>query len=83
MGGPRCALITFAAPAPVVVTAVGPNKGGAGTPVTIDGSGFVVDGTTVHFGETAAEHVGVASPTSINTRAPRRCSTTREPWTSR
>ncbi|MEV0776932.1 IPT/TIG domain-containing protein [Streptomyces sp. NPDC050428] len=61
----------YGGPAPVVVTSVSPNKGGAGTPVKIYGSGFA-DKPAVMFRETAGDNVNYQSPTLITASVPKR-----------
>ncbi|MFE7133260.1 IPT/TIG domain-containing protein [Streptomyces sp. NPDC057638] len=62
--------------APVVVSAVAPDEGTHGDPVTITGSGFA-DGAAVHFGKNPAEgRVHVEPPTQITAHVPRRLPTT-------
>ncbi|WP_405803897.1 IPT/TIG domain-containing protein [Streptomyces sp. NBC_00210] len=58
-------------PAPVVVSAVSPRSGKAGTQVTINGSGFA-QGAAVRFKDTAASSVTVASSTVITATVPSR-----------
>ena len=47
-----------------------PANGGAGTTVTLTGSGFAASGTTVSFGSTAGSIVGTPSNTSLSVTAP-------------
>ncbi|NWF29498.1 IPT/TIG domain-containing protein [Streptomyces sp. PKU-EA00015] len=58
-------------PAPVVVSAVAPRSGKAGTQVTITGSGFA-PGATVWFKDKKADPVTVVSPTAITATVPSR-----------
>ncbi|MCF4135729.1 IPT/TIG domain-containing protein [Streptomyces sp. Tue 6430] len=59
----------YGGPAPVVVSAVSPTSGKAGTLVTISGSGFA-DGATVHFKDKASDSVEFVSTGQITATAP-------------
>lgn len=59
----------YGGPAPVVVSAVSPTSGKAGTSITISGSGFA-GGATVHFKDKASESVKFVSTGQITATAP-------------
>lgn len=61
----------YGGPAPVVVVAVSPDEGKAGTPVNIYGSGFT-EGATVMFRETAGDNPLYKTPTLMTATAPER-----------
>ncbi|WP_433854435.1 IPT/TIG domain-containing protein [Streptomyces kronopolitis] len=68
---PAIAMSQFAygGPAPVVVSSVSPVSGKAGTPVTINGSGFA-QGATVHFKDKASDSVTFVSTGRLIATAP-------------
>ncbi|WP_411136825.1 IPT/TIG domain-containing protein [Streptomyces sp. C10] len=71
-GSLRPARFAYSGPAPVVVSAVSPRSGKAGSQVTIDGSGFA-QGAAVRFKDTAAAGpVTVKSPAQIVATVPSR-----------
>ncbi|MEU9176137.1 IPT/TIG domain-containing protein [Streptomyces sp. NPDC048550] len=73
----------YGGPEPVVVSAVTPSTGKAGTQVTIDGSGFS-PATTVRFKDNVARQATFESDTRITAKVPLRLAdepTTSEPTT--
>lgn len=64
------ARFAFAGPPPVVVSGVSPEKAAGGTTVTVHGSGFVREGTTVRVGDLPGENVAVTGPTELTVVVP-------------